>query len=127
MLLDDKHDIGRFSYYNRTDYYWKGKYSPDHPSPLHHWYFGWLGMLFAQIGAIAMKGLEVAQTYESVQRGDLSGIDAEVLEMFDETPVSLNDYNKEISCLPLEIDSAVLSDSYTSRSSIPIPKIKLLL
>lgn len=126
LLLDDKHDIGRFSYFNRTDYYWKGQYSPDHPSPLHHWYLGWIGMLFAQIGAIAMKGLEVADTYQKVQRGDMSEIDDEVLKMFEE-PMTLDDYKVSVSDIPLESPPTQASLGYVNNSSLKVPRIKLRL
>lgn len=39
MLEDDAQDIGYFEYSNRQSHYYHGVYSPDHPSPLHHWQF----------------------------------------------------------------------------------------
>lgn len=133
LLLDDKHDIGRFSYHNRTDYYWKGRYSPDHPSPLHHWYIGWLGLLTAQIGAIAVKGLEVAETYNSIQQGDMSAVDPDILELFEENgPVELEDYKEEVKALPEQKPSQAspLNDGLLvcdSRSKLVVPKPRLLL
>ena len=133
LLLDDRHDIGRFSYRNRTDYYWKGTYSPDHISPLHHWYLGWIGMIVAQIGAITMKGLEVAQTYDKVNRGNMSDVDSDVLAMFkdDDDSIALDDYKEELYNLPFSetaLPEPVQPDVYqASRSSLKVPKIKLLL
>jgi hypothetical protein len=60
MLLDDRHDIGRFSYTDRPGY-------PPHPSGIHHWYMGALLMIAAQLGGMASKmkefmeaGMEIA-------------------------------------------------------------------
>jgi hypothetical protein len=48
MLLDDKHDIGKFSYSNRPGY-------PPHPSGIHHWYIGAAMMTLAQVGGMLQK------------------------------------------------------------------------
>ena len=37
LLVDDIHDVGHTTYYNRKNHFYKGKHSPDHPTPLHHW------------------------------------------------------------------------------------------
>lgn len=59
LIVDDKHDLGHFSYWNRNDHYYRFKKSPNHPSPFHHYQIGILGLVLAQIGGLFSKALEI--------------------------------------------------------------------
>jgi hypothetical protein len=68
MLLDDRHDIGRFSYTDRPGY-------PPHPSGIHHWYMGALLMIAAQLGGMASKMKEFMEAGMEIAGGlPLSGL-----------------------------------------------------
>ena len=104
LILEDKKDIGRFQYYDRTDYYWKGRFSPDHPSPWHHYHVGIFGLLISQIGSVVAKGLEMFDTYRKIESGDLSEVDRDILDIMEvDNTISLDDYTKEVKkILPTE-------------------------
>jgi hypothetical protein len=48
LIEDDKFDVGHFAYRNRPHYY-HGEFSKDHPSPLHHWIYGTLLIVGAEV------------------------------------------------------------------------------
>jgi hypothetical protein len=49
LIKDDAGDLGYFSYRNRRRHRYRGKPSPHHPSPLHHYHFGTLLCLTSYI------------------------------------------------------------------------------
>lgn len=63
LLVDDKHDIGRFTYYNRDDHYYHFKHSPHHPTPFHHWQVGVVGLFVSQMGALVSKAMEMKREF----------------------------------------------------------------
>ena len=67
LLNDDVHDIGYFSYYGRKNHVYKGKVSPNHPSPFHHWQVA-IGMLFAAkfmgMISLARENMEAYHEFE---------------------------------------------------------------
>lgn len=64
LVLDDKHDLGHFAYSNRNHHYYRGKKSPNHPQPFHHWQLGMIGIVVAQMGALISKALEIKSEME---------------------------------------------------------------
>ncbi len=64
FVIDDIHDLGKFSYWNRNDHYYKFKKSPHHPSPFHHWQVGVIGLFLAQMGAAITKALDMKDSFE---------------------------------------------------------------
>jgi len=101
LLVDDMHDLGRGQYTKRTDYYYHGKHSPDHPSPFHHWILGYFGILTSQIGTALLKGLEMYDDYKKIEGGDLSDIDEKIIDLVEEdNTISLDEYSKEIDDIP---------------------------
>lgn len=40
LIRDDKGDLGYFDYRNRRRHKYHGRYSPNHPSPVHHYQAG---------------------------------------------------------------------------------------
>ena len=102
LLMDDAHDIGRGQYYHRTDYYYHGKKSFDHPSPMHHWILGYFGILTSQIGSAMVKAFEMFDDYNKLEKGDLSGIDKDIIDLVEEdTAIPLEEYKQELSHLPV--------------------------
>lgn len=67
MLLDDKHDIGKFSYARRPGY-------PDHPSGIHHWYIGAGLMTLAQLGGMVQKMKEFMEVGATMGLNELAGL-----------------------------------------------------
>ncbi len=63
LIVDDKHDLGRFSYYDRKGHFYRYKESPHHPSPFHHWQVGILGLFASQLGAIVTKALDIRNEF----------------------------------------------------------------
>ena len=66
MIYDDRADLGYFSYKNRRNHKYNGKYSPDHASPFHHWQIGLIMMLgaqFLQLNQLANEAREVAEEF----------------------------------------------------------------
>ena len=59
LIVDDKHDLGRFSYYDRKGHFYRHSESPHHPSPFHHYQVGILGLFVSQVGAVVSKALEI--------------------------------------------------------------------
>lgn len=49
LIKDDKHDIGYFTYRNRKSHKYHGKPAPNHPSPIHHWQIGGLGIALSLV------------------------------------------------------------------------------
>lgn len=94
LLIDDRHDLGRVIYYNRTTHYYHGKYSPDHPSALHHWM---LGLWLVQLGSIINMLSELKNIATELLNDDefLEGINA---NFNGETGnyVTLDEYKKEL-------------------------------
>ena len=98
LLLDDKHDLGRFSYYNRSDHWYHGSNNVDHPGIYHHWQIGIFGLLFAQVGSLFTKGKEMYDTFKKIESGDLSGIDESLISSIEtDNTISLEDYDNEVS------------------------------
>ena len=64
LIIDDVHDIGKFSYWNRHDHYYHFKKSPHHPSPFHHWQVGFFGAFIAQIGAAITKAMDMKESFD---------------------------------------------------------------
>src|SRR6476469_7051132 len=116
LLVDDMHDLGRGQYYKRTDYYYHGKHSPDHPSPFHHWILGYFGILTSQIGSALLKGLEMYDDYKKIEGGDLSDLDEKIIELAEEdNTISLEEYKDEVrSKLPLSIEVPEHQNKYPS-------------
>lgn len=101
LLVDDMHDLGRGQYTKRTDYYYHGKHSPEHPSPFHHWVLGYFGILTSQIGTALLKGLELYEDYKKIEGGDLSDIDEKIINLVEEdNTISLEEYKDELDHLP---------------------------
>ena len=48
-ILDDRHDLGWFTYKNRKNHKYHGKVAKDHPDPFHHWQWGGLGIAIAEV------------------------------------------------------------------------------
>lgn len=61
LIVDDKHDLGRFSYYDRKGHFYRHAESPHHPSPFHHYQVGILGLFVSQVGAVVSKALEIRE------------------------------------------------------------------
>src|ERR1051326_2247311 len=53
LIADDKHDIGYYSYKNRKNHTYHGRKAPNHPSVMHHWQVGALGIFTAHMLAAA--------------------------------------------------------------------------
>ena len=66
LILDDAHDVGRFQYYGRKDHWYHGRNNHDHPGLWHHWQIGMMGMIIAEVGAVAVKGMGKVTALESV-------------------------------------------------------------
>ena len=49
LIKDDRADLGYFTYKNRRRHRYRGKVSPDHPSPWHHYQIGSLLCLTSYI------------------------------------------------------------------------------
>ena len=102
LLVDDKYDLGRGQYYNRSDHFYHGNFSPDHPSSLHHWILGYFGILTSQIGSAMVKAFEMFDDYNKLEKGDLSGIDKDIIDLVEEdTAIPLEDYKQELAHLPV--------------------------
>jgi hypothetical protein len=98
LLLDDKHDLGRFSYYNRSDHWYHGNNNIHHPGIFHHWQIGILGLLFSSVGSLLVKGKEIYESFKKIESGDLSGIDDSLISSLEtDNTISLEEYNNEIS------------------------------
>ena len=63
MILDDKDDVGWFSYSHRPYHTYRGKPSPKHPSPWHHWQLGGFMMVVAEIAGILEMAREMQQEW----------------------------------------------------------------
>lgn len=59
LIVDDQHDLGRFSYYGDESHYYRFQKRPDHPSPFHHYQLGILGLVVSQIGALFSTVLDI--------------------------------------------------------------------
>lgn len=59
LIVDDKEDLGRFTYFDRDTHYYHFKHSPHHPSPFHHWQIGIVGLFLSQAGALLTKAIEM--------------------------------------------------------------------
>ena len=115
LLLDDAHDLGRFSYYQRGDYYYHGRHSPNHPSPVHHWQLAIFGLLFSNIGSVVMKGAEMFRDYKRIESGDFSDLDQDIIDLVeDDSSVSLLDYEQEVKTIQPVKDLSVVS-SYSAQ------------
>ncbi len=98
LLLDDKHDLGRFSYYNRSDHWYHGNNNIHHPGIFHHWQIGIFGLLFSSIGSLIVKGKEMYEGFKKIEGGDLSGLDQSLIDSLEtDNTISLEEYNNEIS------------------------------
>jgi hypothetical protein len=74
MMKDDRHDLGKFAYYNQPHYY-NGRKVNHHPSPLHHWPLGIGFMTLGQIGGMFCKVQEMMTTVEMDENGDVIEIE----------------------------------------------------
>lgn len=82
LIVDDKHDLGHFTYYNRNDHYYRFKKSPHHPSPFHHWQIGIVGLVTAQLGGLLSKALEIKNSITPKQKiPDKFIVDSEVINI----------------------------------------------
>lgn len=70
MLYDDRHDIGYFQYWGRSDHYYNGRHAPDHPLPTHHWQGAVFGMIFAQLGAMCSQLKDICTVMSSMSDDD---------------------------------------------------------
>lgn len=61
MVLDDKSDVGHFTYRNRKYHTYHGKRAPHHSSPIHHWQLGGLFMIIGQLAAMVEVAKEAQQ------------------------------------------------------------------
>lgn len=96
LLLDDAADIGRFSYYNRSDHWYHGSNNIHHPSPLHHWQVAIFGLLFSQIGSVVAKGVEMYQGYRKLENGDFSDLDPDIIDLVEDNSIALEEYQDEV-------------------------------
>lgn len=83
LIVDDKHDLGHFAYSKRDDHYYHFKKSPDHPSPIHHWQIGVIGLFVSQVGALVSKALDIKSSLSQQQQ-----------------PISINHIQKKKPALP---------------------------
>lgn len=123
LLLDDKHDLGRFAYYNRTDHWYHGNNNIDHPGVFHHWQIGIFGLLFSSIGSLLVKGREIYDNFKKIESGDLSGLDQSLIDSLEtDNTISLDDYNSELSGIPKIIS---LREIQNKPETIPDKKLIL--
>lgn len=69
MIYDDKADLGYTTYYGRKSHKYNGRYSPNHPSPLHHWQAGSILVLLSQflsLNNIAKDAMAIAQEDDEI-------------------------------------------------------------
>lgn len=98
LLHDDKHDLGRFAYYDRTDHWYHGSNNIHHPGIFHHWQVAIVGLLFSQIGSLFYKGKEMYDSFKKIESGDLSDLDQSLIDTLEtDNTISLEDYNEEVS------------------------------
>lgn len=117
LLLDDKHDLGRFVYYDRTDHWYHGSNNIHHESPFHHWQIAILGLMFAQVGSLFVKGKEMFDSFKKIESGDLTGIDSSLIDSLEDNTISLEEYKGEIAdikSLPKE------TKKLTIKANLPI-------
>ncbi len=95
MLMDDKDDIGRYRYTKRIGHYYQGRKATEHPSMLHHWQFGMIGMFISQVGGIIVKGLDM---YNDIKNLDLEG--EEEGEEEENNVITLDAYGNELPQYP---------------------------
>lgn len=128
LILDDKHDIGRTVYYNRSDHWYHGKNNVHHPSPWHHYQIGIMGLLVSQIGSIISKGMEMVGDYRKIEGGDLSGIDKDIIDLVEmDNVVPLDEYQDEVRTItPVDLKDQIktLTNHQKSfqKSSLKVPK-----
>lgn len=98
LIMEDKKDLGRFQYFNRSDYYYYNKHSPNHESPWHHWQIGLIGLLFSHVGSLFYKGKEMYDSFKKIEGGDLSDLDQSLIDTLEtDNTILLDDYNNEVS------------------------------
>ena len=68
MLQDDAHDIGYFVYYNRRHHKYRGRSSPDHVSPFHHWQVGLVFLFLAQVGGLVNMLKQNVQIFSEIEQ-----------------------------------------------------------
>ena len=102
LIVDDRHDIGRSVYYNRSDHYYHGHHSPHHPSPYHHWQLGLAGLIFSQLGSMFNQGMQLYNDYQQMEAGNIEGMDPEILNLIkqDNNVVTLEQYKEEVKTIP---------------------------
>lgn len=119
LLRDDISDIGRFTYYDRDDHYYHGNKSTDHPSMLHHWQFGIIGLVVSQFGSLLNIGKDIYDDYKGMKEGRMNDDVRRILD--NETSIPLEEYKEETAALPVIEEVTVLEADH---STPPIPQIK---
>lgn len=100
LLVDDIHDIGYFTYFGRWHHIYRGKRSPHHPSPLHHWQLGIVMLLLAKIAGLMTIAKENLQVLGEDDDNDSVEYDDYVREFEDEyRPPALTD-NRVVAKIP---------------------------
>lgn len=120
LIMDDKHDLGRFTYYDRHEHYYQGKHSPHHPTPWHHWQIGALGLMVSQIGALMSKGVEMYNDYKDAESGVVE-MDADLNAVFEDNTISLESYKEEVSNLPSRSEVQEQPKVYSRKPNSPPP------
>jgi hypothetical protein len=103
LINDDAGDVGHFRYHERDYHYYHGKQSPSHPGVMHHWQIGVCGLLISQLGSLLNLGMGVYEDYKKAEKGDVSDIDQDILDLVDsDNVISMEDYKEEVSAIPTE-------------------------
>jgi hypothetical protein len=102
LLRDDISDLGRFSYYDREDHYYHGNKSTDHPSMMHHWQIGIVGLVVSQFGSLLNIGKDIYDDYKGMKEGRMNDEVRRILD--NDTSIPLDDYKAETSSLPIVIE-----------------------
>lgn len=126
LIMDDKDDLGRFTYYDRHEHWYQGKNSPHHPTPWHHWQIGAIGLLVSQIGALVSKGVEMYNDYKDVESGAIN-VDSELGDVFSDNTIALEEYQKEVSEIPEQMKGLPNKVISLDRSPLEVPELPSLI
>lgn len=64
LIIDDKDDLGYFSYKGRNRHRYHGQNNPNHPLPFHHWQAGVMLLGLSQILTLASLARDVKEVAE---------------------------------------------------------------
>lgn len=107
LIRDDSHDIGHFTYYDRHNHFYHGRPSPHHPTALHHYQLGIVGLLVSQIGSLISKGSEMYDDFKKCEKGEVE--DSSIDSIMEDNTVELSTYKQEVE------DLSIVSPSNTHR------------